>query len=217
MKIVPEEDDDILEDDEDSGTNDIEVQEVLAGQTSFLLPPKAQKFKLERSSLSPQPMSPTRSLTPCDNVPRPIFMRQTVEDNYKLRRPSSHYDASSQAACSRPTSRQDLCLSPAGVVNNNNAHAPLAAIPVFDYSAFAKKKAFQDQQDKMKNWFMKNESEMIQEDSGTITLPDGVIDRSSTGIQRPESMIIPIGGVWRPDEDEPVSLFEDEISLEQIS
>lgn len=224
---VPEEDDEILDDEENDcfpANEDIEVQEVLAGQTSFLLPPKAQKFKLERSSMSPQPMSPARSLTPCDNVPRPIFMRQTVEDNYKLRRPSSHYDASAQAACSRPTSRQDLCLSPAGVVNNNNnnAHAPAPQPPaasVFDYSAFAKQKAFQDQQDKMKNWFMKNEYEMIQEDDNSNRsdsnnkkkLPDGCIDRSSTGIQRPESMIIPIGGVWRPDEDEPVSLFEPEV------
>ena len=221
---VPEEDDEILDDedrdefDERTTANDIEVQEVLEGQTSFLLPPKAQKFKLERSSMSPQPMSPTRSLTPCDNVPRPIFMRQTVEDNYKLRRPSSHYDASAQAACSRPTSRQDLCLSPAGV-NNNNAHAPPNAATstttkeVFDYSAFARHKAFQEQ-DKMKNWFMKNETEMSDSNNKLDTLPDGAIDRSATGIQRPESMIIPIGGVWRPDEDEPVSLFEDE---EQIS
>ena len=172
--------------------------------------------------MSPQPMSPTRSLTPCDNVPRPIFMRQTVEDNYKLRRPSSHYDASAQAACSRPTSRQDLCLSPAGVNNNNSAHAPppppnaatsTTTKEVFDYSAFARHKAFQEQ-DKMKNWFMKNETEMSDSNNKLDTLPDGAIDRSATGIQRPESMIIPIGGVWRPDEDEPVSLFEDE---EQIS
>ena len=43
--------------------DDIEVQEVFEGQTSLLLPPKA-KFKLP--SLSPQAMSPMRSLTPCD-------------------------------------------------------------------------------------------------------------------------------------------------------
>ena len=105
---VPEEDD-IDEDDEDdddsNDNNDIEVQEVLEGQTSFLLPPKAQKFKLERSSMTPPMMSPTRSLTPCDHVPRPAFMIRQ-EDHYKLRRPSSHYDANAQAASSRPTSRQ---------------------------------------------------------------------------------------------------------------
>ena len=86
--------------------DDIEVQEVFEGQTSLLLPPKA-KFKLSNSS--PNCMSPMRSLTPCDAVPRPAFLRcvSDVNDAYKLRRPSSHYDAQAQAASSRPTSRQD--------------------------------------------------------------------------------------------------------------
>ena len=86
--------------------DDIEVQEVFEGQTSLLLPPKA-KFKLPSSS--PQAMSPMRSLTPCDAVPRPAFLRcvSDVNDVYKLRRPSSHYDAQAQAASSRPTSRPD--------------------------------------------------------------------------------------------------------------
>ena len=86
-------------------TDDIEVQEVFEGQTSLQLP-KA-KFKLPSSS--PQAMSPMRSLTPCDTVPRPAFLRcvSDVNDVYKLRRPSSHYDTQAQAASSRPTSRQD--------------------------------------------------------------------------------------------------------------
>ena len=105
--------------------DDIEVQEVFEGQTSLLLPPKG-KFKLSNSS--PNCMSPMRSLTPCDAVPRPAFLRcvSDVNDAYKLRRPSSHYDAQAQAASSRPTSRQDHschtapCQSP-----------PAAAPPIF--------------------------------------------------------------------------------------
>ena len=166
-------------------TDDIEVQEVFEGQTSLQLP-KA-KFKLPSSS--PQPMSPMRSLTPCDGVPRPAFLRcvSDVNDVYKLRRPSSHYDAQAQAASSRPTSRQDL-----------SCQSPLAPPPppLFDYSAFARAKAFQELTEEESNWF-----EDLETCEGGSS--DNIID---SRIQRPESMIIPIGGVWRPD-DEPVEQF----------
>ena len=156
--------------------DDIEVQEVLEGQTSFLLPPKA-KFKLERtSSISPRPMS--RSLTPCETVPRPAFLG--LENPYKLRRPSSHYDANAQAAHSRPISRNEVVASP----------------PVFDYSAFARAKLYND----LKVGAFTPEAEDL------LTFSR---ENESDKIQRPESMIIPIGGVWRPD-DEPVDLFLEE-------
>ena len=121
-------------------------------------------------------------------MPRPNFLRQGSElpEYYKLRRPSSHYDATAQAASSRPASRQQECASP----------------PVFDYSAFARAKAFQEVMSNNSNSeIMKNvecnenESEMKDCD-----------EKELKGIQRPESMVIPIGGVWRP-EDEPIEDF----------
>lgn len=164
---VPEE-----EDEDEEVPDDIEVQEVFEGQTSFLLPPKAG-FKLERATASSPPMSPTRSLTPCDNVPRPAFLQ--TNDSYKLQRPSSLYDSNAQAASSRPTSRQGSIATP----------------PVFDYSAFARAKTF----DQDINW-----DEQCQEDS--------------TKMQRPESMIIPIGGVWRPEDEAVEGLFEKDDKVE---
>ena len=183
---VPEEEDEEAED-------DIEVQEVMEGQTSFLLPPKAQ-FKLERSSISPRPMS--RSLTPCDAVPRPAFLTPELNP-YKLRRPSSHYDASAQAcssACSRPVSRNEAVTSP----------------PVFDYSAFARAKVFNDS---IKEAWTP-EDEMISPPRFPSKRDN--LEGADSKIQRPESMVIPIGGVWRPD-DEPVDLFleADEDQLDQ--
>ena len=182
------------EDTEETGgaDNDIEVQEVFEGQTSLLLPPKVTT-KLKMPPLSPvQPMSPTRSLTPCDSVPRPAFLRQGSElsDSYKLRRPSSHYDAGAQAASSRPASRQQD--------SSTNPNPGYVSPPVFDYSAFARAKAFQETVAESR-W----EEEITETDPDDGEMND-LFDLNK--IQRPESMIIPIGGVWRPD-DEPVEDF----------
>ena len=67
-----------------------------------------------------------------------------------------------------------------------------------DYSAFARAKAFQELTEEEANWF-----EDIEADNNLDGSLDNVIDNR---IQRPESMLIPIGGVWRPD-DEPVEQF----------
>ena len=67
-------------------------------------------------------------------------------------------------------------------------------IPWLDYSAFARAKAFQDLTEEESNWF-----EDLEED----------IEYDSR-IQRPESMIIPIGGVWRPDDEPPEQFFLDQ-------
>ena len=210
---VPEEEDIEESDEDETENNDIEVQEVLEGQTSFLLPPRAQKFKLERTSVTPPMMSPTRSLTPCENVPRPVFVARQ-EDFYKLRRPSSHYDANAQAACSRPTSRQDsrrdsrqdVCLSPTASstpMSPSSTTLSPSTKEVFDYTAFAMKKAFQDQENKMKSWF-------DEEDENEEEMKNADAKWPGSKIQRPESMVIPVGGVWRPDEDQPVSLFDEQ-------
>ena len=63
-----------------------------------------------------------------------------------------------------------------------------------DYSAFARAKAFQDLTEEESNWL-----EDLEED----------IEYDSR-IQRPESMIIPIGGVWRPDDEPPEQFFLDQ-------
>ena len=62
---------------------------------------------------------------------------------------------------------------------------------MIDYSAFARAKAFQELKEEELNWFEDLEDDNFEFDSK---------------IQRPESMVIPIGGVWRPD-DEPVEQF----------
>ena len=52
------------------------------------------------------------------------------------------------------------------------------------------------------NWFEDIEAENQNNLDGSMKV-DNILDNR---IQRPESMIIPIGGVWRPD-DEPVEQF----------
>ncbi len=196
-----EEDEDLDEEEEEADHDDIEVQEIVDGQTNFLLPPKATKFRLERSVT---PVSPTRSLSPCEGVPRPPFLsRSSVEDNYPLRRPSSHYDANAQAASSRPTSR----VGPGGGVTpslvgglagstttpTTAATATSSSSGFFDFEAFARAKV---------------QPKIDEIDLGDYA--DDNDDELSQKIQRPASMIIPVGGVWRPgDSDEEVDFFQD--------
>ena len=71
-----------------------------------------------------------------------------------------------------------------------------------DYSAFARAKAFQELAEEDANWFEDIEAENQNNLDGSMKV-DNILDNR---IQRPESMIIPIGGVWRPD-DEPVEQF----------
>ena len=65
------------------------------------------------------------------------------------------------------------------------------------------KKAFQDQENKMKSWF-------DEEDENEEEMKNADAKWPGSKIQRPESMVIPVGGVWRPDEDQPVSLFDEQ-------
>ena len=63
---VPEEDEEDLQ-----AYDDLEVQEVKEGQENLLrLPGQKMPYRLSRSPGSRSPRLPSRSLSPCDNVPR---------------------------------------------------------------------------------------------------------------------------------------------------
>jgi len=159
---VPEEDEADLEEEE----NDLAVQEVVEGQDTLLKPPSATRFQLPRSQ-SPEPPAPPRPLTPVNNVPR-HFSHISESELYPpmLRRPSSHYDESAQAAASRPVSPRPSVDS-----SNENNQAKEEELP-----------------------------------PSVVVQPSFPLDLGQ--IQRPESMTVPVGGVWRPDDsDAEVSLF----------
>ena len=85
---------------------------------------------------------------------------------------------------------------------------------MFDYSAFARSKAFQE--DKLKEWSEDEKAVKNKPEQAVEEFQDKSALRKSR-MSRPESMVIPIGGVWRPDEDQPVSLFEEQNAEEQSS
>lgn len=152
---------------------DITVQELVDGGENFLRPPPVRRrFQLTRSP-SPIALFQQRSLSPCDGVPRPNF--HCLESNFTLRRPSSHYDESCQAASSRPVSPR-----------------------------FPPSMGEGDEEDRQsKNNKIepaKPAEEML------VTVVDSISSSSPAElarfIQRPESMTVPIGGVWRPDESD---------------
>ena len=112
---VPEEEEDEEDEDCDGGTkkkDDFSVQEVVENEPTLLRPPpcSARSAHMHRNLLSPCSstagvLSPRRSLSPADHVPRPAFVDAARRgQEYPLRRPSSHYDESAQAASSRPVS-----------------------------------------------------------------------------------------------------------------
>ena len=93
---VPEEDEDDLED----ATDDLEVQEVKAGQEKAMVrlpvPPHHRRYRLSRSN-SPgsgirSPVS--RSLSPCENVPRHFTRPEHELYPVNLRRYISFHNSS---------------------------------------------------------------------------------------------------------------------------
>ena len=225
---VPEEteDEDNEADDEREHDDDFEVQEVKEGEDNLLRLPNSRRFRLSRS-ITPQ--SPTRSLSPCDTVPR--FFSRPESELYpaNLRRPSSHFDYNAQVASSRPISpghSTNLNQSPITVpsLNKSNRASPLAAEnkPVSKESNVGKKSKFASINnqivDEAQTTLLKTsgsedkivedkigEDEYKREKSEEIRF-DFDRDIPISSWQRPESMTIPIGGVWHPgqsdDEDE---------------
>ena len=229
---VPEEteDEDNEADDELDHDDDLEVQEIKEGEDNLLRLPYTRRFRLSRS-ITPQ--SPTRSLSPCDTVPR--FFSRPESELYpaNLRRPSSHYDFNAQAASSRPLSTGQLHnpnRSPLTIpsVNNNNRISPHT-----DNRLSKPKSDKNDTKNEEKHKLgstSPNKVDLVSTPlQTTFELKDGVAVKETsqeegdtekkeeirfdydrdipiTSWQRPESMTIPIGGVWHPgqsdDEDE---------------
>ena len=226
---VPEEDEEAEEDDEaaegerkEGGPSskehndlDIAVQEVIEGQDNFLRPPPAasssSRFALSRSGTpgSSASFTPRRSLSPCEHVPRHFNMPESELYPPSLRRPSSHYDESAQAASSRPVSPR--VSSPPPITTTAGGGLAVTAV---------------DGNGSRRNSLLAVEtsSRRVSVNEGgsrrnsAIMEQQGLYDQSANGnnvnlgpIQRPESMTVPIGGVWRPDDsDVEVSLFPED-------
>ena len=204
---VPEE-----EEDEDEGADeakekpkdDFSVQEVVENEPTLLRPPPSALSARHGHLLSPCSstagvLSPRRSLSPADHVPRPAFVdaaRRGQEAEYPLRRPSSHYDESAQAASSRPVSPR------ATAEPESRPTSPLAATRPTSPPA----KMAEDCGE-----FHRTEPYAPSEAPGTT---EADVRSLFAMIQRPESMTVPIGGVWRPEEEdehqEYIKLFFDE-------
>ncbi len=144
------------------------------------------------SLLYPRP-SPTPSMTPTgDNVPSP-WRHKTDNELYppRLRRPSSHYGAEANAASSRPPSRQ-CSLSPS-----------FCSSPVsFEQSEVVEEESPLEESDAPpdRNAEQPHDSGMTEEE---LRLQREVEDtfRQYIRYSRPDSYLVPIGGVWKPDQD----------------
>ena len=143
------------------------------------------------SLLYPRP-SPTPSMTPTgDNVPSP-WKHKTDNELYppRLRRPSSHYGAEANAASSRPPSRQcsmspSFCTSP---------------VPVEHSDTIEEETGCEGGGIPGRNSQQPHSSGMTEEE---LLLQKEVEDtfRQYIRYSRPDSYLVPIGGVWRPDQD----------------
>jgi len=130
---VPEEDEEVGSSDEldRNDEDDLAVQEVVEGQETLLKPPPARLFQLPRSSSPPPPAAP-RPLTPVDGVPRHFgHIDESALYPPSLRRPSSHYDESAQAASSRPVSPRPSLDSSENNGRKEEETPPLSKQPSF--------------------------------------------------------------------------------------
>ena len=178
FKTVPtlevQEDDEVEEDDdtiEEELDNDLEVSRLTVPR--YLKPPVRKRI---RSISETSPCSPSaRSLSPLENVPCPFLRPESELYPPKLRRPSSMYGAGALAAYSRPPSRQ-VSVSPS--VHPGDILGALLNTPIPDI----------DREEP-------GEVEEIEEEEEE--------DDEAPPIRyaRPDSFMIPIGGVWRPGED----------------
>ena len=138
----------------------------------------------------------SRAFSPVDSVPCPWGNRSDTElYPPKLRRPSSLYGAGAAAASSRPGSRlmtadtdsltaaaasRPVSVSPSvNIINNNSCGAP--------------------ESDSLTAESVQRNS---RPDSVTAAAADSLTaENKSLRYARPDSFIIPIGGVWRPGDD----------------
>ena len=243
---VPEEtedDEDNEADDELEHDDDLEVQEVREGQDNLLRLPNSRRFRLSRS-ITPQ--SPTRSLSPCETVPRYFSRPESELYPTNLRRPSSHYDVNAQAASSRPLSPaqlNDLTRSPVTVpsLNKSNRNSPFTTQPESEhkrsksdglqtdiYHPLYKSMIPEPENSSLKNFKVKitppkddkvkeePEPEANKRESAEEIRFDFDRDIPITSWQRPDSMTIPIGGVWHPGQSDDEDEFMKNLSIPSV-
>ena len=132
---------------------------------------------------SETPLSPTRSLSPCDTVPRPFGYRPDSElYPPRLRRPSSLYGAGAAAASSRPPSRQ-VSVSPS-VAATQEQLQNLNINPE------------EEDGEEEDEWEYEEETTIPEEEEGQV-----YVEKRPHKYTRPDSFIVPIGGVWNPRDD----------------
>ena len=148
------------------------------------------------SLLYPRP-SPSPSLTPTgENVPCPFRMRSENElYPPRLRRPSSHYGIEAAAASSRPPSRQcsmspSFCSSPATIDHTDVIEEEEAA----RVEAPPERNAAQPPLAVLQVDGMSEEERKLQKEVEETF-------RQYIRFCRPDSYLVPIGGVWKPDQD----------------
>lgn len=138
---------------------------------------------------SETPLSPTRSLSPCDTVPRPFGYRPDSElYPPRLRRPSSLYGAGAAAASSRPPSRQ-VSVSPSVVApqDREEEQQKLNINPE------------EEDGEEEDEWEYEEETAIPEEEEGTEE--SVYTEKRPHKYTRPDSFIVPIGGVWNPRDD----------------
>ena len=154
------------------------------------------------SLLYPRP-SPTPSLTPTgDLVPCPWRLKSDNElYPPRLRRPSSHYGAEAAAASSRPPSRQcslspSFCSSPVSI-----DHSDVIEEEPVDRVKNTTTGATPPERNVEQPHGMTDEERRLQKE---------VEDTFRQYIRycRPDSYLVPIGGVWKPDHDKEVDESE---------
>ena len=142
---------------------------------------------------SETPFSPTRSLSPCDTVPRPFGYRPDSElYPPRLRRPSSLYGAGAAAASSRPPSRQVSVSPSVAATQDKEEEQQLLSMQKLNINPEEEDVEEEDE------WEYEEETTVPEEEEGK-----GVIyaEKRPHKYTRPDSFIVPIGGVWNPRDD----------------
>ena len=187
FKTVPtlevQEDDEVEEDDdtiEEELDNDLEVSRLTVPR--YLKPPVRKRI---RSISETSPCSPSaRSLSPLENVPCPFLRPESELYPPRLRRPSSLYGAGAAAASSRPPSRQ-VSVSPS--VQDVEAQVQ-EKLQITSSEPEGKESNIEEEEEEE----AEEEEEEEEEEEDYNEIPS---------YARPDSFIIPIGGVWRPGEE----------------
>jgi hypothetical protein len=150
---------------------------------------------------SPQSSAAAPALSAADNVPCPWGLRPDSElYPPRLRRPSSMYGTEAALASSRPPSRLLApSASPVPLVGGSRPHSRQISVspllgsfvtPMMD-AASSDSTVVLNEEDEEKAEADASEEITVEESTDKYSLP----------YCRPASFLVPIGGVWRPDED----------------